>query len=242
MDRLRRKTMTACTNSQSSRVQSVKVCEASSVFGRMGQLRLYKVVGNSPDNKHPIYEPIDPPAFTEVDVDYLGRDVEQLYKSEICRLSWNGYVVLSGGRPRRLNRLVLGLAIGDPREGHHKDEDRRNNTLGNLEILSHSAHYKVHEDEKRLLGAEIAKRTGLDRIGRFVRAERCKKRVLAIRAGRRSGTLRAAVRVLGSRDWVQLGLFEHEGQMERAIGQFFLYGKVPPKRVGRGRVRKVTQF
>lgn len=40
----------------------------------------------------------------------------------------------------RMHRVILGLPPGDPRVGHHKDDDGLNNRRSNLEILPDNHH------------------------------------------------------------------------------------------------------
>jgi hypothetical protein len=71
---------------------------------------------------------------------------------------------------------------------HHKDENKHNNRIFNLEILSHSDHARLHSDPSRLVN--YVKKNGPPNKGKKMSAEFCEKcRVSAIRRAEREKKL-----------------------------------------------------
>ena len=63
------------------------------------------------------------------------------------------------GKEQILARVILGLKIGDPRQGHHKDDNPRNNTRANLQIVTKA-------ENERYKGPQRKSATGLKGVSK----------------------------------------------------------------------------
>jgi hypothetical protein len=125
----------------------------------------------------------------------------------VCKV-W-GYVMVKVGRTwkrqhRHLMELHLGRSLGLREHVHHKNGDRADNRLENLEVMTQQEHTRLHttgrvwRDESKAKARASAQRVGADPAERQRRSERARAQWAAGNIGTTpEGTAKTAAKLRG---------------------------------------------